>query len=63
MLNEPALEGLIEEASDLHADAMREVPSNLVQLREHHLDVPASPLLLARVSAAEDANRLNRERT
>lgn len=44
MLNEPALEGLIEESNDLHADAMRAAPANLVRLREHHLDVPAAPL-------------------
>ncbi len=44
MLNEPALEGLIEESNDLHSDAMREVKPNLVALREHHHDVPATPL-------------------
>lgn len=44
MLNEPALEGLIEESNDLHADAMRDVKPNLALLEEHRLDVPAGPV-------------------
>lgn len=40
MLNEPALEGLLEESQDLHADAMRETRRALQRLAELHHDVP-----------------------
>ena len=56
MLNEPALEELMEESNDLHADAMRDVGPMLVRLREHHLDVPA-PLLDPQQVAAIDEDR------
>lgn len=57
MLNEPALEGLIEESSDLHADAMREVKPNLVALQEHHHDVPAAPLDPHQIQQINDERR------
>jgi len=57
MLNEPALEGLMEESNDLHADAMREVQPNLRALREHHHDVPAPSLDASRIQQINDDRR------
>ena len=56
MLNEPAMQELIDESQDLHTDAMREVTPNLSRLTEHHHDVPQAPLDPARV------DEINRER-
>jgi ferritin-like protein len=56
MLNEPALQGLLEESQDLHSDAMREVKPALAGLTELHHDSPTQPLDTATVA------RINEER-
>lgn len=51
MLNEPALDLLVEESQDLHTDAMRNAAPALKSLAEHHADVGAPTL--DRVSLAQ----------
>ena len=63
MLNEPAMQKLIEESQDLHTDAMREVTPNLARLAEHHRDVPQSPLDPARLLQINDERRTFMART
>ena len=57
MMNEPALQGLLEESQDLHTDAMRELKPALAQLTEHHHDIGSER------PSQEVVEKMDRDRT